>query len=125
MSELDMSTDRGWYIIVELTRHLFKARKLEGGTNSELLIPRIPMLQISCSIQAASISCSWSVLPYYQSSPRTDTHAIRCLPSNKCFLSWTFICCIREVFVFADQSEFDSIKKFLDPGKTYKKHCLS
>ena len=34
------------YIITEMTRRLIECRKLNGGDNAELLIPRIPIISI-------------------------------------------------------------------------------
>ena len=122
------------YIIVDLTRHLIKARKLGGGTNSELLIPRIPMISKDSKFPVPFKRLQFPVLgAYYLTINRAQGQTLMrsgvYLPTSVFCHGHLYVALGRngdpdQVFVFADQSEFDNIKKFLDPGKTYTRNIV-
>ena len=122
------------YIVKDLTHHLIKARKLGGGTNSELLIPRIPMISKESKFPVPFKCLQFPVLgAYYLTINRAQGQTLMTsgvyLPTSVFCHGHLYVALGRNgdpdrVFVHADQGEYDNIKQYLDPNKMYTRNIV-
>ena len=122
------------YIILELSNNLIKAQKLLGGANSIILIPRIPMISKDSSFPVPFKRVQFPVLGAYyltinRAQGQTLGRAGLYLPRSVFCHGHLYVGFGRcgdpdELFVYADQGEFDNIKQHLDPNKTYTRNII-
>ena len=122
------------YIILHMTRHLIKARKLGGGPNSEILIPRIPMISKDTDFPVPFKRLQFPVLgAYYLTLNRAQGQTLKraglYLPTSVFCHGHLYVGFSRCgdpdcVFVFADQKEFESIRRLLPPNVTVTRNVV-
>ncbi|KAL7522332.1 hypothetical protein ACHAWX_007780 [Stephanocyclus meneghinianus] len=122
------------YIIIELTPRLIKARKLSGGRNSEILIPQIPMVSSDTDFPVPFKRLQFPVLlAYYLTLNRAQGQSLDragiYLPKSVFSHGHLYVGCSRCgnpdcVFMYADQSEFDSMRQHLSKDKTYTRNVV-
>ena len=117
------------YIIEDLTKSLIKAKKLSGGANSSIFIPRIPNIANDSLFPVPFKRVQFPVLlAYYLTINRAQGQALQraglCLPKSVFCHEHLYVGFGRcgdpdKFFVYADQTEFDNVKKWLQHNKTY------
>ena len=122
------------YIIKEMHSNLIVAEKLSGGPDSTLLIPRIPHISKDTSFPVPFRRIQFPVLvAYYMTINRaqgqTLTRSGIYLPRSVFSHGHLYVAFGRngdpdETFIYADQSEFDSIKDQLDANETYTRNIV-
>jgi ATP-dependent DNA helicase PIF1 len=122
------------YIIKEMTPRLIKAEKLSGGLHSEILIPRIPMICQDSDFPVPFKRLQFPVLlAYYLTLNRAQGQSLDraglYLPKSVFSHGHLYVGCSRcgdpdNVFVYADQNEFDNVKEHLTEGKTYTRNVV-
>ena len=108
------------YIVEDMSSHLIKAKKLNGGPNDIILIPKIPLLSKESDFPAIFKRLQFPVIgAYYLTFNRAQGQSLDCcgmeLPSSVFTHGQLYVGASRtgdydQVFVYADQKEFDSIK---------------
>ena len=122
------------YIIKEMTARLIKAEKLDGGPNSELLIPRIPMISKDTDFPVPFKRLQFPVLlAYYLTLNRAQGQSLDragiYLPQSVFSHGHFYVGCSKcgdpdNVFMYADQSEFEHLKEHLEDGKYYTRNIV-
>ena len=122
------------YIILELTPNVILAQKLSGGTDSIILIPRIPMISKDSSFPIPFKRVQFPVLlAYYLTINRAQGQTLQrgglYLPRSVFCHGHLYVGFGRcgdpdSFFVYADQGEFDNIKEHLDQRKTYTRNII-
>jgi ATP-dependent DNA helicase PIF1 len=122
------------YIIKEMTPRLIKAEKLSGGLHSEILIPRIPMICQDSDFPVPFKRLQFPVLlAYYLTLNRAQGQSLDraglYLPKSVFSHGHLYVGSSRcgdpdNVFVYADQNEFDNVKEHLIEGKTYTRNIV-
>ena len=122
------------YIILELSPNVIKAQKLSGGSNSIILIPRIPIVSKDSSFPVPFKRVQFPVLlAYYltinRAQGQTLQHGGLFLPRSVFYHGHLYVgfgrCGDPDCFfVFADQGEFDNIRRYLNPNKTYTRNII-
>ena len=122
------------YIILQLSNSLIKAQKLTKGPNSILLIPRIPMISKDSSFPVPFKRVQFPVLGAYyltinRAQGQTLGRAGLFLPRSVFCHGHLYVGFGRcgdpdNFFVYADQSEFDNLRQYLDESKTYTRNII-
>ena len=123
------------YIVKELKPHVIRARKLNGGQNSEILIPRIPMIsKDSCNFPVPFKRLQFPVLiSYYLTPDRAQGQSLdragMLLPRSVFLhgrLYGGFSRCgdPDNFFVYGDQGEFEHLRDVLDERKCYTRNVV-
>jgi ATP-dependent DNA helicase PIF1 len=122
------------YIIKEMTSRLIKAEKLEGGPNTELLIPWIPMISKDTDFPVPFKRLQFPVLvAYYLTLNRAQGQSLDraglYLPKAVFSHGLLYVGCSRCgdpdcVFIYADQSEVDHVKDHLSREKYYTRNIV-
>jgi len=122
------------YIVEEVTQRLIRARKLSGGANAEILIPRIPMISKDTSFPVPFKRLQFPVLgAYYLTFNRAQGQSLDkaglYLPQSVFSHGHLYVGFSRcgdpdNVFVYADQKEFENIRHMLEDGKTYTRNVV-
>ena len=122
------------YIIKELSKNLIKAKKLNGGPNLIVLIPRIPMISKDSSFPVPFKQVQFPVLGVYyltinRAQGQTLGRAGLYLPRSVFCHGHSYVRFGRcgnpdQFFVYADQGKFDNIKKHLDTQKIYTRNII-
>lgn len=117
-----------------MTPRLIKAEKLSGGPHSEILIPRIPMVSQDSDFPVPFKRLQFPVLlAYYLTLNRAQGQSLDraglYLPKSVFSHGHLYVGCSRcgdpdNVFVYADQSEFDNVKEHFTEGKTYTRNVV-
>ena len=117
------------YTIKEMTPRLIKAEKLSGGPHSEILIPRIPMISNDSDFPVPFKRLQFpALLAYYLTLNRAQGQSLDraglSLPKSVFAHGHLYVGTLRcgdpdNVFVYADQAEFDNVKEHFIEGKTY------
>ena len=122
------------YIIKDVTKHLIKAHKLGGGLKSEILIPRIPMISKDTDFPVSFKRLQFPVLgAYYLTLNRAQGQSLKkagmYLPTSVFSHGHLFVGYSRcgdpdNMHVYADQSEFDNVREYLEEGKMYTRNIV-
>ncbi len=122
------------YIIVHLTKHFIKARRLNGGQNSEILIPRIPMISKEADFPVRFKRLQFPVLGAYyltfnQAQGKTLGRAGMYLPRSvlshgHLYVGFSWCGDPDQMFVYANQEEFDNIKYQLPENKIFTRNVV-
>ena len=117
-----------------MTTRLIKAEKLGGGPNSELLIPRIPMISKDSDFPVPFKRLQFPILlAYYLTLNRAQGQSLDragiYLPKSVFSHGHLYVGCSRcgdpdNVFMYADQSEFEHLKEHLQDGKYYTRNIV-
>ena len=117
------------YIILNVTQCIIHAQKLSGGANSILVIPRIPMISKETDFPVPFKRLQFPVLgAHYLSLNRAQGQSLQragmCLPKSVFTHGQLYVGFSRcgdddEMFVYANQKEFENVQKHLDPEKHY------
>jgi ATP-dependent DNA helicase PIF1 len=117
-----------------MTKHLIKAIRLGGGPNSEILIPRIPMISKDTDFPVPFKRLQFPVLgAYYLTLNRAQGQTLKCagmyLPQSVFSHGHLYVGFSRCgdpdcVFVFADQKEFESLRHLLPPNMTFTRNVV-
>ncbi|KAL7552468.1 hypothetical protein ACHAWF_015721 [Thalassiosira exigua] len=121
------------YIIAEMTKNLLRARKLRGGPNSEILIPRIPTISKTSFIVPFK-RLQFPVLgAYYLTFNRAQgqilRHAGMYLPQSVLSHGHLYVGASRcrdpdNIAIYADQSEFDYVRYLISDGTTVTRNVV-
>ena len=122
------------YIIVHLTKHLIKARRLNGGRNSEILIPRIPMIAKEADFPVPFKRLQFPVLGAYyltfnraqgQTLGRVGMYLPRSVRSHgHLYVGFSRCGDPDQMFVYANQEEFDNIQHQLPKNKIFTRNVV-
>ncbi|KAL7551799.1 hypothetical protein ACHAWF_014986, partial [Thalassiosira exigua] len=122
------------YIVLELTKYLIKAKKLGGGPDSEIIIPRIPMISKDTSFPVPFKRLQFPILgAYYLTLNRAQGQTLKFagmyLPQSVFSHGHFYVGASRcgdpdNVAIYADQKEFDNIRHLLPPGKTFTRNVV-
>ncbi|KAL7530004.1 hypothetical protein ACHAWF_003203 [Thalassiosira exigua] len=122
------------YIITELKPHLIVAKKLKGGANSEILVPRIPMISKESDFPVPFKRLQFPVLlAYYLTPNRAQGQSLdragAFLPKSVFSHGHLYVmfsrCGDPDYFaICVDQAEFKHISHLLDPDKTYTRNIV-
>ena len=117
------------YIVEELTDNLIKARRIGGGENSIVLIPRIP--SISKDTDGTFVSFKRVQFPvllaYYLTINRAQGQSLDVagleLPQSvfthgQLYVGWSRCGDPDKFYIFANQDEFENVRHLLPPGET-------
>ena len=117
------------YIIEQLTDNLIKARKLDGGPNLVIVIPRIPMISNETSFPVPFKRTQFPVLgAYYITLNRAQGQTLKFagvhLPQSAFSHGHFYVAVSRcgdpdGIAIFADQKEFRNVNHMLPAGKTF------
>ena len=122
------------YIILHLSKHLIKAKCLGGGSNAEILIPRIPMISKDTDFPVQLKRLQFPVLGAYyltlnqahgQTLKRFDLYLPRSVFSHgHVYVGFSRCGDPDHVFVFANQDEFDNIRHLLPRHKVFTRNVV-
>ena len=117
------------YIVEQLTENLIKARRIGGGENSIVLIPRIPT--ISKDTDGTFVSFKRVQFPvllaYYLTINRAQGQSLDVagleLPQSvfthgQLYVGWSRCGDPNKLFIFANQDEFENVRHLLPLGET-------
>ena len=134
MNVRDGHTNGTRYIVESVTKHLIKARKLDGGEHKELLIPKIPTISTDTDFPVNFKRTQFPILgAYYLTFNRAQGQTLqRCgldLSTSVFAHGQLYVGFSRDgdpdtIFVYADQHEFEHLKHILDPQKTYTRNIV-
>ena len=129
LSQKDKHVNGTRYIILELGENLIKARRLGGGQNSIVLIPRIPT--ISKDTDGTFVSFKRVQFPvllaYYLTINRAQGQSLDVagleLPQSvfthgQLYVGWSRCGDPDKFYIFANQDEFENVRHLLPPGET-------
>ena len=122
------------YIIEGLTKNLIKARKLSGGPNSTIVIPKIPNIANDSAFPVPFKRIQFPVLlAYYLTINRAQGQTLQraglYLPKSVFCHGHLYVGFGRcgdpdKFFVYADQTEFDNLKEWLQDNKFYTRNIV-
>ena len=121
-------------IIEDIKKHVIRAKKLEGGHNAEILIPRIPMVSKDTDFPVPFKRLQFPVLgAYYLTLNRAQGQSLNkagmYLPRSVFSHGHLYVGFSRcgdpdSMYVYADQEEFENIRHLLEDGKTYTRNVV-
>ena len=122
------------YIIRDIKPHVIRAMRLGGGVNSEILIPRIPMVSKETDFPVPFKRLQFPVLlAYYLTPNRAQGQSLdragMYLPRSVFSHGHLYVGFSRcgdpdNFFVYADQSEFVHLQHILDSDKCYTRNVV-
>ena len=123
------------YMIISVTKNLIHARKLNGDSNSDIMIPRIPNLtNDSSDFPIPFKRLQFPILcAYYLSFNRAQGQSLKkaglYLPRSVFSHGHLYVGFSRcgdpdGVHVYADQEEFENVRQHLTEGKTYTRNIV-
>ena len=124
----------GTLCMITLTNNVIEARKVTGGEHSKMLIPRIPMFSESSSFPVPFKRTQFPVRgAYYLTIDRAQGQAVfhggmfldrSVLSHGYLYVGFGRSGDPRNVFMYANQSEFENFKENLDDTKVYTKNVI-
>lgn len=122
------------YIIKNVTERIIFAQKLGGGIDSEVLIPRIPMISKETDFPVPFKRIQFPVLgAYYLTFNRAQGQSLErsglYLPQSVFSHGHLYVGFSRcgdpdNVYVYADQAEFENLSHLLDEDKVYTRNIV-
>ena len=122
------------YFIIQLTDNLIKAKKVTGGENSVILIPRIPMISKESSYPIPFKRVQFPVLgAYYLTVNRAQGQTLEraglyleesVFSHGHLYVGFGRCGDPRSFFVYANQAEFQHIQKHLENGSHYTRNIV-
>ena len=116
------------------SKNIIKAQKSDGSSNDIILIPRIPMISKDSSFPVPFKRVQFPVLGAYyltinRAQGQTLGRAGLYLPGSVFCHGHLYVGFGRcgdpkKFFVYANQSEFDNIRQYLDPTKAYTRNII-